>query len=89
MSGYDEEYDWIPEAIVVPIEREFDTFKRIAEVPWTLVRDGKRFDGDIARKFTEKGLPHLVVLDAKGVIRFYIVSDRDLRLAVKTLLDEK
>ena len=72
-----------------PIGREFDTFKRIAEVPWTLVRDGNRFEGDIARKFTVKGLPHLVVLDKKGVIRFYNVSGRDLRLAVKSLFDEK
>lgn len=72
-----------------PLEREFDTFKRLTEVPWTLVRDGNRFRGDIARKFNVKGLPHLIVVDKKGVIRFYNVSGRDLRLAVQTLLDEK
>jgi hypothetical protein len=48
----------------------------------------KNTDGPIAKKWNVSGWPTIYVLDAKGVIRFKDVRDKQLDEAVDALLKE-
>lgn len=72
-----------------PVPKEFESFRRLRKIPWTLLYDGNRFEGKIAKRFEVQSLPHLLVIDKKGVIRFHNVSGRDLRIGVERLLQEE
>jgi TolA-binding protein/peroxiredoxin len=73
---------------VDPERRDFLTFRRVHNVPWTLYYDGAGRHGYLARLYAVGGIPDLRVLDRKGTLRFYNVSGRDLRIAVEKLLSE-
>ncbi|MDP6958382.1 MAG: tetratricopeptide repeat protein [Planctomycetota bacterium] len=73
---------------VDPERRDFLTFRRVHNVPWTLYYDGAGRHGYLARLYAVGGIPDLRVLDRKGKVRFYNVSGRDLRIAVEKLLSE-
>jgi outer membrane protein assembly factor BamD (BamD/ComL family)/peroxiredoxin len=69
--------------------RELGGFLEERKVDWPILFDGKGFDGKLARLYDVRGLPHLVVLDRKGKVRFFNVAGRDLRNVLARLLEEK
>jgi len=69
--------------------KDFEIFKDVLKLPWTLFHDGKGLDGPLARLFNVRGLPWLLVVDRQGKIRFFNVGRQDLRHALEKLLAEK
>lgn len=61
-------------------------FLEKTEMPWTHWHDGA--DGDLMKTYQVQFFPTIYVLDAKGVIRYKHVRDKDLDKAVETLLKE-
>jgi hypothetical protein len=68
-----------------------DDLKRIMakeNITWRSWWDGGNTEGPIATKWNVNGWPTIYVLDAKGVIRYKNVREKDLDEAVDTLLKE-
>lgn len=70
-------------------EAKLKTFTSEMGVDWTVVRDGKPFEGTLAKAHGVRALPWITVFDRKGRARFFNLGGRDLRLAVETLSEEK
>ena len=67
-------------------EKALRDFVREERMDWTHLLDGP--DGPIVKKYDVEYYPNIYVLDAKGVIRYKDVRDRELERAVNTLLAE-
>jgi thiol-disulfide isomerase/thioredoxin len=61
-------------------------FLEKTEMPWTHWHAGAK--GELLKKYQVKFFPTIYVLDAKGVIRFKNIRDKDLEAAVEELLKE-
>ena len=57
-------------------------------ITWRSWWDGGNTSGPIAKAWNVKGWPTIYVLDAKGVIRYRDLRDKELDEAVDTLLKE-
>jgi hypothetical protein len=57
-------------------------------ITWRSWWDGGNTEGPIATKWNVTGWPTIYVLDAKGVIRYKNVREKELDKAVDTLLKE-
>ena len=57
-------------------------------ITWRSWWDGGNTSGPIAKAWNVKGWPTIYVLDAKGVIRYRDVRDKELDKAIDTLLKE-
>jgi hypothetical protein len=57
------------------------------KLPWRSFFDGHK-DGPIGEQWNIHGLPTIYVLDAKGVIRYKNVFDKELDQAVDTLIKQ-
>jgi peroxiredoxin/predicted negative regulator of RcsB-dependent stress response len=71
-----------------PEKKDFRAFQVAQDISWPLYYDGNGLNGYLARLYAVHGIPSLRVLDRRGRVRFYNVSGRDLRLAVKKLVAE-
>ncbi len=69
--------------------RDVGLFVEQRKVDWPVFFDGKGFDGRLPRLYDVRGLPHVLVLDRKGKVRFFNVAGRDLRNVLARLLEEK
>ena len=58
------------------------------KITWRSWWDGGNTDGPIATRWNVSGWPTTYVLDAKGVIRYKNVREKELDKAVDTLLKE-
>ena len=58
------------------------------KLAWPMMFDGGSTDGPIATKWGVRGWPTIYVLDAKGVIRYIGVRDKQMDEAVDALLAE-
>jgi TolA-binding protein len=74
---------------VSPDRKDLALYKTELRVDWPLHFDAQGLDGRIARLYDVRGLPHLVVIDRKGLVRYFNIAGRDLRHAVAKLLEEK
>lgn len=61
-------------------------FLEKTEMPWTHWHAGAK--GELLKKYQVKFFPTIYVLDAKGVIRFKNIREKDLEAAVEELLKE-
>jgi peroxiredoxin len=63
------------------------------KVTWPIACDGDGFDGPMAKALGVKGLPFVMVIDKKGVVRFhnplYSPSGREVLPVIEKLLAEK
>jgi peroxiredoxin len=57
-------------------------------ITWRSWWDGGNTDGPIAKAWNVKGWPTIYVIDAKGVIRYRDVRDKELDEAIEGLLKE-
>jgi TolA-binding protein/peroxiredoxin len=76
--------------VSIGVERkETAMYKAQAKVDWTLIHDGKGIDGRIPRLFDVRALPSMIVIDRKGMLRFYNIAGQDFRNCIAKLLEEK
>ncbi len=91
---------WFPEkdlAILgVAIDRragEVGAFVRETGITWPICVDGDGFDGPLARKFQVQGLPFVLVIDRKGVVRLFnpicTPYAREVKPAIERILAER
>jgi hypothetical protein len=74
----------------IDLDADKETLKKAEEknkITWRSWFDGR--GGPIGDKWNIRFLPTIYVLDAKGVIRYKNVRDKELDEAVDTLLKEK
>lgn len=69
--------------------KDLALYKSQFAADWPLFFDGRGLDGRLARLYGVAGQPALWVLDRQGRFRFHNLAGRDLRFAVKKLLEEK
>ncbi len=74
---------------LAPDRKDLALYKSRFAADWPLFFDGRGIDGRLARLFNVAGPPALWVIDAKGRFRFHNLAGRDLRRAVRKLLEEK
>lgn len=61
-------------------------FRDLQKVSWSILFDGRGFDGTLARQFDVRGLPALIVLDKTGKMRYFNIAGKDLENVVARLL---
>lgn len=70
-------------------EKNLEAFVADLGIDWTIVKDGKPFEGKLAKAHGVRALPWLTVFDRKGRARFFNLGGRDLRGAVERLVQER
>jgi hypothetical protein len=69
--------------------RDVTLFADQLKPDWTLLYDGRGYDGADAKAYDVRRLPALWVCDRKGARRYYNLAGADLLRAVTGLLKEK
>jgi peroxiredoxin len=83
-------------AIGVCLDRraeDFDRFRRDMNVTWHAVHEKDGYDGKLAQACGARGMPHLLILDRKGKVRFFnpflTMAGTEIRLLLEKLVAEK
>ena len=71
-------------------QKRLQRFIKNKEIPWPQYNDGKQFaDNKLAQEFGVDGIPHLILIDKKGILRFDNVQvDGDFEKKISELLLE-
>ncbi len=74
-------------------KEDFELLRIDQKIEWPVVHDANGTDGPLAQHFGVKGLPHVLILDGKGVARFVnpmlTAAGTEMRVLVDRLLAEK
>src|SRR6516165_6289431 len=73
----------------VNCDKTKEELKQVAEkhkISWRSWWDG--YDGDICKTYVIRAMPTIYILDAKGIIRFKNLRDKNMEEAVELLLKE-
>lgn len=72
---------------------DFDRFRRDMNVTWHAVHEKEGYDGKLAQACGARGMPHLLILDRKGKVRFFnpflTMAGTEIRLLLEKLVAEK